>query len=171
MKGPPRRLRPANVAWAVVLVAIAWGGYVFWASDERRVQRRISALASVLNDTSSGALGMASRTAQLSTYLTDDVTFDPGRGAGVIHGRERLLALASRVPSDAGEFRIDFVDVTVAVSGETASSRLTATLTTRWDPSEAPTVDAREVDIQWRRVDDWRIQRIALIDAIERPEP
>jgi hypothetical protein len=114
---------------------------------------------------------MVSRTAQLSTYLTDDVTFDPGRGAGLIVGRERLLALATRVPSDAGEFRIDFVDVTVTASGETASSRLTATLTTRRDPSEAPTVDAREVELHWRRLDDWRIQRITLIDAIERPGP
>jgi hypothetical protein len=165
-----RRLGPAQIALVVAVVAAAGAAYLWWDSDERRVHRRLDSLAAVLNDRSTGELGMISRAAQLAGYLTDDATFDPGRGAGPIRGRERLLALASRAPSDGRDFRVDFLDVTVRVAGEAATTRLTATLTTLRDRSETEMVDAREVEMAWRRTDDWRIARITLIDALERPQ-
>lgn len=172
MKEPTNK-RPRAASWAfavAALVAVAWGAYLFWPSDERKVRGRLDALAEVLNERPRDGLGMVAQTAQLTTFFTEDVILEPGGRAGAIRGRERLLALASRAPA-VREFEIDFVDVSVEVTGETAASRMTATLTSRPDPAESESVDAREIDVQWRREDDWRIARITLIDPLQRPEP
>jgi hypothetical protein len=173
----PDARRPAPGAqgirwWAVLLVvAIVAAGYWLWPSEEREIRRRLGALTDLVNERPRDGLAMVAHTAQLATFFANDVVVDPGHRSGQIRGRERVLALASRAPATAAEFHVGFVDVSVQVTGEQASSRMTATLTSRNDPAEPATVDAREVDVQWRREDEWRIVRVTLIDPLEKPEP
>ena len=154
----------------VALAVLAIGAYLFWPTDERRVRRRLEALAEAVNERPTDGIGIVAHAAQLALYFTPDVVLDPGHRAGPIRGRERLIALASRAPAGGAAFEVDFVDVSVTVDGDTASSRLTATLTTRANAAEPAAVDAREVEVQWRREDEWRIARITLVDPLERPE-
>jgi ketosteroid isomerase-like protein len=157
---------------AAIVVGVAWGVYAFWPTDERRVRRRLDALEELLNERPRDGLGMVTHTAQLVPFFTEDVVLQPSPRAGPVSGRDRLIALASRVPSSgAGEYSVDFVDISVQVTGDTATSRMTATVTLRADPAEPATVDAREVDVQWRREADWRIARITAIEPLQRPEP
>ncbi|HSL22001.1 MAG TPA: hypothetical protein VK886_10735 [Vicinamibacterales bacterium] len=152
----------------VAVAAIAWGAWRFWPNDERRIKRRLDDLAAVVNESPTDGLALIARTAELSDFVTEDVVLDPGIGAGPIHGRERLLALASRSPGGGGAFNLRFVDVSVDVSGDVAAARLTALLS--WSgASTEENVDAREVELELRDTGDWRISRITVIRPLERP--
>lgn len=163
---PARAARPLLIV--LIAAALIWAAWTFWPSEERRVQRRLDALADVINEQPRDGIGLVARTAQLGTYFTDDVVLDPGRGAGPIHGRERLLALASRAPNAGGAFNVSFVDVSVTVDGSQATTRMTATLS-YLDSRGEENVDAREVELQLKKSDDWRIARVTAIEALERP--
>lgn len=157
------------VACAAALALVIWQ---LWPSEARRVRRKLDALASVVNEQPTDGIGQIARTAQLAKFFSDDVVLEPGRGAGAIHGRERLLALASRAPNDGDPYSLEFVDVSVVVEGsQEATAHLTATLTSHDAETSESRVDAREIELQFRRTDDWRISRIALVDTLEKPVP
>jgi hypothetical protein len=162
----------ARLLAALILVGVV--GFVawhFWPSDARRVRRKLDEIASVVNERPKDGLGQIARTAQLSKFLTDDIVLAPGRGAGAIQGRERLLALASRAPNEGQPFRLAFVDVSVEMTGDrSATAHLTATLSSLEPETGEQDVDAREVELQFRRTDDWRISRITLIDTLDKPQ-
>lgn len=157
-----------TIAAAIVIVAVAWGAYTWWPSEERRVRKRLAALADTLNDAPRDGLQAVARGARLASFFDPDVVLDPGEGRAPIAGREQLVALASRAPDDRGAFRVSFVDVTVAVDGETASSRMTATIEWR-DSNQQPNVDAREATLDWRKRDGWRITKITAVAPMEKP--
>jgi hypothetical protein len=153
----------------LLVVLVAWR---FWPSEEHRVRRRLGAVVAVVNEQPKDGIGQIARTAQLAGFLTEDVVLVPGRGAGVIQGRERLLALASRAPNDGQPYKLQFVDVSITMIGEqSAAAHLTATLASRDIETGVPDVDAREVELELRRTDDWRISRITLIETLEKPQP
>lgn len=165
--------RTGRLIVAVAALAVtAFVGWRVWPSEVHRVRRRLDALAAVVNEQPKEGLGQIARTAQLATFFTEDVMLEPGGGAGAIQGRERLLALASRAPNDGQPFKLEFVDVSVAITGEqSATAHLTATLSLRDIETGEPDVDAREVELQFRRTDEWRISRISLVDTLEKPQP
>jgi hypothetical protein len=159
---------PRTILIAAVLAAVAWGAYAWWPSEEGRVRRRIDAMERALNEQPTTGLALVARAGELAGFVEPDVVLDPGRGAGQIHGRERLLALAARAPNAGGAFAVRFVDVSVAVDGARAVVRMTATVS--WpDARGEESVDAREIALDLRKTDDWRIARITAIDALERP--
>lgn len=163
-------LRSSRVIWvALAAAAFAWAAYELWPNEERQIRRRIEALENVLNESPKDGLALVARTAELASFFDNDIVLDPGRGAGQIRGRERLLALASRAPNAGDAFTVRFVDVSVAVNGATALVQLTATLT--WvDGRGEENVDAREAELALRKSDDWRIARITAVNAFERPQ-
>jgi hypothetical protein len=161
--------RLTTILAAATLAAIAWGAYSFWPSEERRLRARIDALEEIVNERPRDGIALVTRTAQLTAFFEEDVVLDPGRGAGAIRGRERLIALASRVPNSGNAFNVRFVDVSVSIDGADALVRLTATI--RWvDARGEENVDAREAEFAVRKSDDWRIARITAIDVLERPQ-
>lgn len=163
------RLSSKHALVLLVLVAVAWGAWQFLPSEERQIRRRLAELTRVFNERPADGFGLVARTAQLSRFFTDDVVVEPGRGAGPILGRERLLALAARAPSSGDRYRLEFVDVSVDVAGKTATSALTATLASEDAETGQREVDAREVTLEWRQSDEWRIARIRLVETLERP--
>lgn len=168
---PLRRISRARLIAIVAAAAAIWAAWHFWPDEERRVRRRLDALSEVVNEQPRDGVALVARTAQLAGFLSDDVVLDPGRGAGAIHGRERLLALATRVPSSGGPSRLQFVDVSVEVKDSEAICHLTAMLTLVDPGTTEETVDAREVELTWRKTDDWRISRIVAVSPMETPQP
>ena len=168
MTSPRSATTRARVLAILAIAAIAWGAWRFWPSEERRIKRRLDDLVEVVNERPTDGLSLVARTAELSRFMTEDVILDPGIGAGPIHGRERLLALASRAPGGGGAFKMRFVDVSVDVSGDAAVAHLTAVLSWQGVSGEE-NVDAREVELQLRDVDNWRMNRITVIRPLERP--
>jgi hypothetical protein len=159
-----------TIAVSAAVLIVAWGAYRFWPSEERRVRGRLEALEETVNERPTDGIGLVTRTAQLTTFFENDVVLDPGRGAGAIRGRERLIALASRVPNSGNAFAVRFVDVSVSVDGADAIVRMTATITSI-DARGEENVDAREVELALRKSDDWRIARITAVEVLERPQP
>lgn len=161
--------RPLRAVVAIAaLAAVAWGAYAWWPSEERRIRRRIETLENVLSEQPKTGLDLVTRAGQLATFFEPDVVLDPGGGAGPIVGRERLVALAARAPNAGGAIAVRFVDVLANVDGAKATVRMTATIS--WlDARGEENVDAREVELEMRKTDDWRIRRIAAVDAIEKP--
>lgn len=170
MPGPFPRISRTRVIAIAAIAVVVWGAWHFWPDEERRVRRRLAALDEVLNERSSDGLAIVTRTAQLASFITDDIVLEPGRGAGAIRGRERLLALASRAPSSGAAFRITFEDVSVRVDGDQAVAHLSAVLTTGDPRTGDESVDAREFELTWRKTDDWRIARVVAINPMERPQ-
>lgn len=152
-----------------IAAAIGVAGWRLWPSDARRIRQKLDAIEATINERPKDGVGQLTRTLQLAKFVTDDVVLDPGRGAGAIQGRERLLALASQVRND-DPVTLSFAHVMVDVTGEgRASAYLTATITRQDDRTGGEDVDAREVELEFRRTDDWRIVRITLTDAPENP--
>jgi hypothetical protein len=155
-----------------VVAAVGLLAWRLWPSETRRIRQRLDAIVTVVNERPENGVGQIARAVQLSKFVTDDVVLDPGRGAGVIQGRERLIALASRAPNAGDPYRIAFVDVSIDLQDEqSATAHLTATLSSRDVETGEDNVDAREVELQFRHTDDWRVSRITLIDTLEKPLP
>lgn len=169
MTPAPFPIKLTHVLALFVISVVAWGAWHFWPSEERQIRRRLVELTRVFNERPAEGFGLVARTAQLSRFFTDDVVVEPGRGAGPILGRERLLALAARAPSSGDRHELHFVDVSVVVTGETATSAMTATLASDGAETGQREVDAREVTMEWRQSDGWQIARIRLVETLERP--
>jgi ketosteroid isomerase-like protein len=166
MASPARR-----VVAAVLVLVVAFVFWQFWPSETRKIRRKLDALAAVVNERPVDGLTQVARTARLAQFFTEDVVVEPGRGAGPIHGRERLIALASRAPTDEA-FRLAFVDISISIDGDaSATAHLTATASSRDSETGQADVDAREVELQFRKANDWQISRIALVDTLEKPQP
>jgi ketosteroid isomerase-like protein len=152
----------------VVIAAVAWGAYTFWPSEERLVRKRLAALAETVSDPPRDGLQLIARGARLASFFEPDVVLDLGEGRARINGRDELVALVSRAPDQNAGFRVSFVDVTVNMSGDTASSHLTATI--EWQEGTGqPNLDAREATLDWRKTDAWRITKITAVGPLEKP--
>lgn len=152
---------------ALALLTMAWMAWSVWPNDQRQIRRRLNALASVYNEQAADGLAVVARTAQMAQFFTEDVVVEPGRGAPPILGRERLVALAARVP--AGRQQLAFVDVSIHVAGESATTDMTASLSTEEAETGRREVDAREVALEWRRGQEWQISRVRVVETLERP--
>jgi ketosteroid isomerase-like protein len=159
---------PRAIAILAIVAAVAWAAYAWWPSEERRVRKRIAALADAVNDTPRDGLQAVARAARLASFFDADVVYQLGPSSPPRQGREELVALAAANRNDRGPFKLSFVDVSVSVTGDTASSHLTATL--EWqDGNGQPNVDAREAALDWRKTDAWRITRITAVAPMEKP--
>lgn len=155
---------------AAALIAIGFAAWQMWPSDARRIRRKLDAIAATVNERPADGVAQLARTMRLSKFVTDDVVLEPGGGTGTIRGRERLIALASRAPNDADPFTLSFSNVWIDVAGDSrALVRLTATFRKPDPETGGETIEARDVELEFTRSDDWRIGRITLIDVPENP--
>lgn len=154
---------------AAVIAAIGIAAWVWWPSDARRIRRKLDAIQSAVNERPKDGIAQVGRTVQLATFVTDDVVLEPGEGRAVLQGREPLLAMAARAPNDAHPYTLSFGNVWIDVQDKGhATVHLTATFSRPDSEGGTATTDSREVKLEFRRGDDWRIARITLIDTPER---
>ena len=156
---------------ALAGAAIAVAAWQLWPTDARRIRRKLDAIAAVLNEQPTEGVAQLARTVQLANFITDDVVLEPGRGAPPIQGRERLVALA-RAQAGRGPFTVSFpqVSIDVAEAGR-ATAYVTARIATRDERTGEETVDERDVTLEFRCTDDWRIGRITVVRDLESSSP
>jgi hypothetical protein len=156
---------------AVAATALAlWAWHMWWPSDERAIRRRLDTLAATVNEPVPDGLGTVTRAAEIGSYFTDSVTIDLGPGSTPIQGREPLIALATRMPSGAGGYTLQFDEVAVAVSGgSSADVTCAATLRRRNATTGEQSIDARELQLGLVKADGvWRIARVTALDTLRR---
>jgi ketosteroid isomerase-like protein len=158
-----RRRAVVVMALAVFLGVSAWR--TWWPSDERQIRQRLQAFAADFNRSTTDGLGTAARAEHFGTYFTEDVVVDLGKGSPPIEGRETLVGMAGRLQARTAAFRLELVDLTVHVSGESAAEvSLTATVKRRLSVAEE-SIDARELSVEMAKTDgDWRVRRVRTVD-------
>ncbi len=152
----------ALVALALVLGIWAWR--TWWPSDEQQIRRRLHAFAAEFNEGTTDGLGTVARAARMSTYFTEDVVVDFGKGTSPIVGREMLLGMASRIQPRTAAFTVELLDISVNVSAGTAAE-VSLTAAFRRGPSVGESIDARELAVSMTKIDgEWRVSRIKTVD-------
>ena len=156
--------RNAGIA-AVVVAAGVWAWFVFWPSREARIERRLQAFAEEFNESTTDGLGTVARAARLGSYFTEDAIVDLGRGSPPLHGRETLIGMAARLQPRTSAFRLELLDMTVAIrSDDVANVSLTAAFGR--GPGGTESMDARELAITMVETGgEWRMSQVRVVET------
>ena len=160
--------RPALWMAVAVVVALAFAAWHYWLpNDERDVRRRLNAFAAEFNQSTSQGLATVAHAARIGNYFTDDVVVELGDGAPPIHGRETLIAMATRLQPRTAAFELQLVDQNITISSSsTAEVNLTAAFRRRGPAPGEDAVEARELLLRMVKAGgDWRVQEVKSVDA------
>ena len=159
-------------AVAIMLVALAVGGYAFWpGSDEREIKRALASLAADFNDeTTFDGLGGVSRAGQLGSYFSEDAVVDLGPGSAQVEGRDKVISVAARLQPRTAAFRVALDDVGVEPAGDDqADVTLTVSFINRTSTAHEPSTDAREFLLRMTKGGGrWRIARATAVDTFRK---
>jgi len=159
----PTGISVRNGIAAALIVAALVLAYRWWTSDERAITKQLAAVAESLTVApNEGSLGPVTRVAMLRRTLAPDVRVSAGPssggeptggGAHSLVGRDVVVGAASRWAPPGG-VKVDFVNVRVEVSDDRRSAHVSCTATmTSPGGSGTPTVDARDVTIDFTRIE------------------
>lgn len=161
-------VRVAVLVGILAAVLVAWR--FLFPGDEHRIRGRIEELERAVNTRSGEGAGRLADAVRLLSFFTEDVLIEPGTPYQPIRGRQALVAVLGRA-SEPGGFELAFEDVSVDVrSAENAAARLTATLTWTNARTGDRTFDAREVEVDMRKIGgEWTIAGARAVETLERP--
>ena len=118
------RARTATGAALVALLSLITAWLLWPPNNDRRIRRRLTALADEFNSSTSDGLGLAAKAVRIGDYFTNDVIVDLGEGSSTIVGRDTLMGMAARLqPRTAGPaprtaaFTLRVADITVDAAG------------------------------------------------------
>ncbi|MFH1707141.1 MAG: nuclear transport factor 2 family protein [Planctomycetota bacterium] len=156
-----RIIAPAVIA-AVVLVWLLWP-----AGDERQIRRMFDRLArTVSKDAGDGPFTLSGKHDGLRAIFTDDCEVAPGPPAHSMRGLGDVTTAYTAAFQYVKELTVSFRDVTVTVTGDTASVRTTVTAT----GPDIEGIEAREAAAELVRTGDgWRIKTIRAVPTLIRP--
>ena len=160
---------------AVLTVGAAvWGYGLLFPSPEDAIRRQLDALAEAASVAPGETnLERMARAARLGRFVTEDVVIDLGGRLSAARGRQAVIGVAAREPVSADGVAFQFLDERIVLAGDAVSA--TATLTVRGTGSNLVTgdewVDAIELDMRWRDVDDeWLVAAVIAVELIRRRE-
>jgi hypothetical protein len=159
-----RALLAAALAGVVFLGVWAWR--TWWPSDEREIRRRLQALATDFNESTTDGLGTVARAAKIGSYFTNDIVVDLGEGTPPIQGRETIIGMVGRLQPRTSAFKLELLDLNVHVSTPTtAEVNLTAAFRQRSLTTREESLEARELAIAMVKGDnEWRVSRITTVE-------
>jgi hypothetical protein len=163
-----------TAAVVVCFAAAALGACGWWNSPEREIRRVLDGIAERLShDAPLTALAAAAAVAGLQEYLSEDVVIDAGAPVPPLVGRESALGAAARLLGGTPALLVQFVDVQVALAGESASGQGRAEVTCNvtadvTDRAGQTARDARELTMTMRRMDGrWVVERVKASTVLE----
>lgn len=165
-----RNARAIAIVAAALLAGLAW--WILSPSDERRIRARLDEIEDTVNSEASDGLGRLADAARLASFFTEDVVIEAGQPYPPMRGRQALMAAVSAAGSAAGGFELALVDVEVAVgpAEAEATAHLTATLTWTNVQTGERTIDAREIELTLRELnDEWLVSAARPLETIQRP--
>ena len=158
-----------NGSFYVVVVLAALAGYFvyqWWFNPNRKVKARLGEIAATLSIPADEAeLGRITRLAQLRKFVTADVHVSIGKKGPELQSKDAVMGAVAAFTPPPGGWNLDFVNSDVRVnSDDTARAFATAEVTSR-DSQGNKTVDTREVDLRFMRVDgDWLVSEAEVKD-------
>lgn len=162
----PRRI--VIVAVVCLAVWLTWR-YVF-PSDEAQIRRVLESITDAVGsgDAGEGQVAHIARAASMRNELDPQIVVDAGPPFSQISGRDAVVAAVARLNSMVRDLDIGLNDVqtTVAPDRTAARSSLTVEASFRDERGER-VVDARELDVAFRRLDgEWVVSQVALVRAL-----
>ena len=160
-----------NLIIVVAVAASLWFGWQWlFPSDEARI---VSVLERIADGVSSGAdegnMGRLARAASLRNEFAPDVTVDAGPPFQRIRGRDAIVGVAARTSDTVRNLEITFPDVAITVAPDRQSATAVVTAEARFDEGGGPGIDARELELEFTRMDDdWVISAVTLVQALQR---
>jgi hypothetical protein len=106
----PRHARVLLAVISVILCSI-WTWRTWWPTDEQRIARRLNALATDFNESTTEGFGAAARAARIGSYFTHDVVVEFGQGTPPIRGRDTLMGMVARLQPRTAAFTLERVDL------------------------------------------------------------
>jgi hypothetical protein len=142
-------LNPKNVVAAAMVLAAVVAGYLYWASDERRIARLLDEVADAVSQSEgeSGVAALAEITS-VTPHLAQDVEIDVSPPpAAALRGAQEVVSMVGRLRALFPVVQLTLREPSITVdANRTAQVTTTATLTMR-DREGAETVESRQVAI------------------------
>lgn len=163
-------VRPAKMILAVVVVSlVAVAAWRYWRpNDERDVRRRLNALASDFNESTTDGLGAVARAARMGAYFTEDIVVDLGQGAPPIRGRETMMGMAARLQPRTAAFSVELLDINVKISPPSAADVSLTAAFRRRNPATGEEIDAQELALRMSKADgEWRISHVTAVEPFK----
>jgi hypothetical protein len=164
------------IRWLFRLVLLAgalslgvWGWHLLFPGPEQAIRKRLVAVARAASiSPGQGIVPRAANLATLRSFFADDVEVKadfPGQRSQVLNGREELMDLAAAVKARFTKFKVELVDIDIALtsSGRSAIAHLTAKL----DLPGQNMPDVQPLKVGLKQVDgEWLITRVETEKAL-----
>jgi hypothetical protein len=149
---------------AVVVIAAAVAGYLYWASDERRIARLLDDVTDAVSqgEGEAGVAGLAEITG-LTPLLAPDIEIDvTPPPAPALRGAQEVVSMVGRLRAVFPVVELTLADIQIAVAADrTAQVTGAASLLMR-DREGAEAVESRQVTISLQERDGrWVIVYVA----------
>jgi sugar/nucleoside kinase (ribokinase family) len=150
---------------ALVLVAVVAGGYrMLFPSEARRVRARLDGLVELINAPPGEGVDGLARAVRIGNAFAPDVVVDFGDGPP-LHGRETVMAVASRLQERARTVKVNIEDVDIVVGSDRSSADVDLTVTVTTSDS----TDAREFQLQMLKPEGaWLISRATVVRVLQK---
>lgn len=158
----------------IVLLAVIAAGFGAWRyvfpGDEARIRAVLHRVAEAATaGAAEGSVARLSRAAAIRDELAPDVTVDAGAPVPRLSGREAVVGAAARMGGTVRNLEIRFPDISVAVGSDQQSAVAVVTAEAHFDGSDGRRFEARELEIDFKRVDgNWVIAAVSVISPIRR---
>ena len=158
----------------ILLLALVAAGFGAWRyvfpSDEARIRAVLHRVAEAATaGAAEGNVARLTRAAAIREDLAPDVTVDAGAPVPRLNGREAVVGAAARMGGIVRNLEITFPDISVAVASDQQSAVAVVTAEAHFDGSDGRRFEARELEIDFERVDgNWVISAVTVISPIRR---
>jgi hypothetical protein len=151
------------LALALVGLVVGAGVYFWWPSEEKRVRKRVEAMAAAASSPANeDNLSRLARAKRLLGWMREDVRvdFEQSEWPPMV-GRDAVAALVARPwPQAAAGVTVELQDLTIALSGDrtAADVRFKARIVSRESSQEPVALDGRMIAVTLHRVDgEWLV--------------
>jgi hypothetical protein len=156
---------------AIAAAAGLWFGWQ-WAfpNDEAQIAAVLERIAdSVSGGADEGSVARLARASSLRNEFAPDVIVDAGPPFQRLTGRDAIIAVVARTRGSVRNLAITFPDVAIAVASDRQSATAVVTAEARFDEPGGPGVDARELELAFRRHEgQWVISAVNLVRPLDR---
>lgn len=163
------------IAVAVIGVVLWFGWRYFFPSDEAQIRGTLERIAEAVGsgDAEQGQVARIARAASMRNELDSQIVVEAGPPFSQITGRDAVVAAVARLNSSIRDLEVALNDVQVSVAPDRATARAALTVEARFrDERGEPVVDARELEVAFRRLDeDWVVSQVALVRALNPVTP
>ena len=153
----------------LIAAVLAFYGYrTLFPDDERQIRDQLDRVATALSVSGEESdVGRLARIAALSSDLAIDVRVEGTTPGEPLKGRDAVMAAAVRVAAAIGDLRLAFLDTEVGFEDGRQQALVHLTAEARFKAAGESGIDARELDIIFRKTGGrWLVATVLPVDTL-----